>query len=155
RAFFEKQGWEFAEVEYTYLARCARQAPGRFPAVLGIDYPPRGEAFLLARSAAQEQAKKIDPARESAEVLLGLAPTSLAAHDRLACLHYRTGNLARSIELLDSWRKLAPKDHWPLVRRAVLEQERGDAVRRAAAIDDALRMTDGPLRAAIAFLGAK
>jgi tetratricopeptide (TPR) repeat protein len=155
RAFFERQGWDFAEVEYTYLARCATRAPGRFPEVLGPDYAPRGEAFLLARSSAQEQAKKIEPARESAEVLLRLAPTSVAAHDRLACLHYRTGNLARSIELLEGWRGLAPGDHWPLVRRAVLEQERGDAVRRAAAIDAALGLTDGPLRAAIAFLGAR
>src|SRR5262249_29677866 len=40
-------------------------------------------------------------------------------------------------------------------RRAVLEQERGDAIRRAAAIDDALGLTRGPLRAAIAFLGAR
>ncbi len=155
RAFFEAQGWDFAEVEYTYLARCARAAPGRFPEVLGPDYAPRGEAFLLARSVAQEQAKKLDPARESAEVLLRLAPTSLRAHDRLACLHYRQGDLARSVELLDGWRKLAPHDHWPLVRRAVLEQERGDAIRRAAAIDDALGLTRGPLRAAIAFLGAR
>lgn len=155
RRYFEQQGWDFGEVEYTYLARCASQAPGRFPEVLGAEYPARGEAFLLARSQEQEQAKKVGPARESVEVLLRLAPTSLAAHDRLACLHYRTGNLVRSLELLDGWRKLAPTDHWPLVRQAILEQERGNGVRRAEVIERALGLTNGPLRAAVAFLGAR
>lgn len=155
RAFFDKQSWDFREVEYTYLARCASQAPGRFPEVLGPEYPAQGEAFLLQRSAEQEQAGKNDPARESVEVLLRLSPASLAAHDRLACLHYRQGDLDRSVELLDGWRKLAPRDHWPLIRQAILEQERGNATQRAEIIDRALGLTRGPLRAAIAFLGAK
>lgn len=155
RTYFDKLGWDFGEVEYTYLARCASQAPGRFPEVLGSDYANRGEAFLLARSRDQEQAKQLDPARESVEVLLRLAPASVAAHDRLACLHYRGGNVERSIELLDRWRKLAPADHWPLVRQAVIEQERGNAARREEIIAGALSLTQGRLRASVAYLGAR
>jgi tetratricopeptide (TPR) repeat protein len=155
RAFFEQQGWDFGEVEYTYLSRCAEQEPGRFPEILGAEYPARGEAFLLARSQAQEQAGHKDPARESIEVLLRLAPKSATAHDRLACLHYRAGNVERSVELLDGWRKLAPGDHWPLVRQAIIEQERGNAGKRAEAIQGALGLTSGAIRAAVAFLGAQ
>ena len=155
RAFFEKQGWDFGEVEYVYLARTSTQAPGSFPEALGTGYADRGEAFLLERSREQEQAGKKEPARETAEVLIRLAPRSLAAHDRLACLHYRMGNVDRSVELLDGWRRLAPEDHWPLVRQAIIEQERGNAANRAEAIDRALGLTRGPLRASIAFLGAR
>src|SRR5207302_8747390 len=95
------------------------------------------------------------PARTSVEVLLQLAPTSTAAHDRLACLHYRQGKLDQAVEVLGNWRKLAPADHWPLVRQAIIEQERGNAERRAEVIDRALGLTRGPLRSAVAFLGAK
>ncbi len=77
-------------------------------------------------------------------MLLKLAPTSLVAHDRLACLHYRQGEMDRAIELLDDWRRPAPADHWPLVRQAIIEQERGDVLRRSEAIDRALRLTRGP-----------
>jgi tetratricopeptide (TPR) repeat protein len=61
----------------------------------------------------------------------------------------------RAVELLDGWRRLAPADHWPLVRQAIIEQERGNAMQRSRAIDSALGLTRGPLRAAVAFLGAK
>jgi tetratricopeptide (TPR) repeat protein len=155
RSFFEQQKWDLGEVEYTYLERCARRAPGQFPSVLGLEYPPRGEAFLLTRSREQEQAGQNVPAQASAEVLLKLAPESVAAHDRLACLHYRRGEMDRAIELLESWGRLRPADHWPLVRAAIIEQERGNALRREGAIDRALRLTCGPLRAAIAYLGAR
>jgi tetratricopeptide (TPR) repeat protein len=155
RTFFEQQKWDLEEVEYAYLERCSRLAPGRFPDVLGPAYPARGEAFLLARSREQEKAANLDPARTSVEVLLKLAPDSLPAHDRLACLHYRRGDIDRAVELLDGWRRLAPTDHWPLVRQAIIEQERGNASRRAAAIYSALNLTCGPLRAEVAFLGAR
>jgi tetratricopeptide (TPR) repeat protein len=155
RTFFEQQKWDLSEVEYSYLERCARLAPGQFPAILGTEYPPRGEAFLLSRSRQQEEAGHKEPARTSAEVLLKLAPQSVAAHDRLACLHYRQGELDRAIELLEGWRQLRPADHWPLVRAAIIEQERGNALRRQEAIDHALGLTRGPLRAAVAYLGAR
>jgi tetratricopeptide (TPR) repeat protein len=155
RVYFEQHNWDLAEVEYAYLERCAKQAPGRFPDVLGPDYAPRGEAFLLARSKQQEEAGQKKPAQEAVEVLLQLAPSSLAAHDRLACLHYRQGNMDRAVEVLDGWRRLAPQDHWPLVRQAIIEQERGNAQRRSEVIVRALGLTRGPLRAAVAFLGAR
>jgi tetratricopeptide (TPR) repeat protein len=155
RRYYEGQKWELGEVEYTYLERTAKNAPGQFPEVLGRDYPRRGEAFLLERSVQLEQAGQKGPARASAEVLLRLAPASVAAHDRLACLHYRTGELDRAVELLGGWHRLAPSDHWPLVRQAIIEQERGNAPRRAEIIDHALGLIRGPLRAAVAFLGAR
>src|SRR5205814_1458504 len=68
---------------------------------------------------------------------------------------YRKGDSGRAADLLDGWQRLAPTDPWPLVRRAVLEQARGNARRRAEAIDRALGLTRGPRRAAVAFLGAK
>jgi tetratricopeptide (TPR) repeat protein len=155
RSFFEQQKWDFAETEYTYLQRSAKLLPGQFPPVLGPEYPRRGEAFLLARSRQQEEAGQQDPARAAVELLLQLAPTSLAAHDRLACLHYRQGQLDQAVAVLDGWRRLAPTDHWPLVRQAIIEQERGNAQRRAEAIDRALGLTKGPLRSSVAFLGAR
>src|SRR5262249_54233547 len=89
------------------------------------------------------------------EVLLKLAPTSLAGHDRLACLYYRQGDLDRAVQWLGGWQKYAPRDHWPLVRQAILEQQRGQAEARAPVIQPALDLTGGKLRAAIAYLGAR
>jgi hypothetical protein len=63
--------------------------------------------------------------------------------------------MERAVELLDGWRRLAPQDHWPLVRQAIIEQERGNAERRAEAIDRALGLTSGQQRAGVAFLGAR
>ena len=133
----------------------ARLAPGQFPEALGSDLPPQGEAFLLERSRTEEEAGRKETALAAVEVLLQLAPRSLAAYDRLACLHYRKGDLERAVSLLDGWRQLAPRDHWPLVRQAIIEQQRGNAERRAEVINQALGLTRGPLRASIAFLGAK
>jgi tetratricopeptide (TPR) repeat protein len=155
RAYFTQQGWDFEEVEYAYLRRAAALAPGSFPPALGADYPSRGEAFLLERSRREEQAGRAGAARASMEVLLRLAPANVPGHDRLACLHYRGGDRERAVELLTLWQRLAPKDHWPLVREAIIEQERGNDQRRAEAIDRALGLTRGPLRAAVAFLGAR
>src|SRR5205823_7563390 len=72
REFFARQGWDFDEVEYTYLAHSAAQAPGKFPEALGPDYPPKGEAFLLARSEKEEGRGNKEQARECVEVLLRL-----------------------------------------------------------------------------------
>jgi tetratricopeptide (TPR) repeat protein len=155
RAYFGQQQWSFEDAEYTYLERSAAQAPGTFPPALGADYPLQGEAFLLARSRVEEEAGHKDRALAGVEVLLRLAPGSVSGHDRLACLHYRRGDMDRAVALLGSWQRLAPADHWPLVRQAIIEQERGNAERRAEAINRALGLTRGPLRAAVAFLGAR
>jgi tetratricopeptide (TPR) repeat protein len=155
RAYFARQNWSFEDVESTYLSRAADAAPGRFPEALGADYPPRGEFFLLQRSKKEEEAGKPDHALAAVEVLLRLAPGSVAGHDRLACLHYRRGDLDRAVTLLDGWQRLAPADPWPLLRQAVIEQQRGNVERRTQAIDRALGLTQGRARAAVAFLGAR
>jgi tetratricopeptide (TPR) repeat protein len=154
RQFFEQQKWDLSASEYVYLERAAQQAPGRFPDALGSHYPPQGTALLLARSQAEEKAGRAEPARQAMEVLLKLSPGSLPAYDRLACLYYRAGDISRAVDLLAQWRQLAPRDHWPLVRQAVIEQERGESAQRVRAIQEALSLTQGPLRASIAYLGA-
>jgi tetratricopeptide (TPR) repeat protein len=155
RAYFAEHEWNFEDAEYTFLERSAARQPGQFPGVLGVDYPARGESFLLERSRREEESGHKDPARSCMEVLLRLAPSSVSAHDRLACLHYRRGDVDRAVALLTSWQRLTPTDHWPLVRQAIIEQERGNAERRAEAIDRALGLTQGRLRGGIAFLGAR
>ena len=156
RQYFAQRQWNLDDAEYTYLKRCAVLAPGRFPEPLGADYAPKGEALLLARSQAEEEeAGRKDAALECIEVLLRLAPTSLKGHDRLACLLYRKGDMDRAAALLAGWHRLNPTDHWPLIRQAIIEQQRGDARARAEAIDRALGLTHGPQRAAVAFLGAR
>lgn len=155
RDFFERQGWDFDNAEYAYLERAAALTPGRFPESLGPDYAERGETFLLDRSRRAEENGDPQGAQAAAETLLRLAPRRTVAHDRLACLLYRKGEIDRAADLLAGWQRLTPDDHWPLVRQAILEQERGNADRRAEAIDRALGLTSGPLRAAVAFLGAR
>ncbi|MFQ3593765.1 MAG: hypothetical protein SNJ82_11360 [Gemmataceae bacterium] len=154
RSFFEQQNWDLDAAEFVYLQRAAERAPGSFPEALGADYPAKGTALLLARSHTEEKAGRIEPARQAMEVLLKLAPQYLPAYDRLACLLYRAGDTNRAVQLLSHWRSLAPHDHWPLVRQAVIEQERGQNDRRREAIEQALALTRGRLRAGIAYLGA-
>jgi tetratricopeptide (TPR) repeat protein len=155
RTFFGEQSWNFEDAEYLYLERAAAQAPGTFPTVLGPSYADRGESFLLGRSQDEERAGRKEPAKTCVEVLLRLAPANIPGHDRLACLHYRCGERDQAVAVLSQWERLAPSDHWPLVRQAIIEQELGNARRRAEAIDHALGLTRGPLRAAVAFLGAR
>jgi tetratricopeptide (TPR) repeat protein len=155
RAYFAERAWNFDDAEYTYLQRSAAREPGQFPGSLGTDYPAHGESFLLERSHREEESGRKGPARDCVEVLLRLAPSSIPGHDRLACLHYRRGDIDKAVALLSGWHRLAPADHWPLVRQAIIEQEHGNAQRRTDAIDRALGLTRGPIRAAIAFLGAR
>ena len=123
--------------------------------MLGSDYPPRGEKLLLARSQQQESAGQAEAALASAATLYRLAPHSSRAHDRLACLHFRKGDLDEAVRVLVSWEALCPADPWPLLRRAVLEQKRGNPAARSWAMGKALSLTRGPFRAEVAFLGAR
>src|SRR5207245_10093297 len=100
--------------------------------------PGRGERHLLDRSQQLEVAGNKDAALATAEFLVKLAPRSTAAHDRLAQLQYRAGNRARAAELLAAWHELEPGNHLPLVRRAVVEQQLGNAEARSQAIGQAL-----------------
>jgi tetratricopeptide (TPR) repeat protein len=155
RQYFAHMQWNFDDALYTYLERSAAVDPGRFPEPLGPNAQAEGETFLLERSRREDEANRKDVALACVGVLLQLHPASLPGHDRLACLHYRRGDLDQAVALLSGWHRLAPADHWPLVREAIIEQQRGNAERRAQVIDRALHLTRGPLRAAIAFLGAK
>jgi tetratricopeptide (TPR) repeat protein len=155
RAFFSQRHWDFDAIEYACLERHAAQEPGRFPDALGPDYHPRGESFLLTRSRLQDEAGQKDAAMASAEVLFKLAPASTAVHDRLAQLHYHRGNLDQAADYLSSWHTLEPANPWPLVRRAVIDQQRGQPGRRAQAIEDAIQLTHGAVRASLACLGAR
>jgi tetratricopeptide (TPR) repeat protein len=155
RFYFAEQSWDFEDVEYAYLERTAALAPGQFPAALGPDYPARGEELLLGRAGRLEEAGQADAALAAAEVLLKLAPGSARAHDRLAQLHYRRGQLERALELLEAWGRLDPTAHLPQVRQAVICQQRGDLGRCAVHLRRALDLTHRRLRADVAFLGAR
>jgi tetratricopeptide (TPR) repeat protein len=153
--FYGQRGWDFEAVEFTYLERAAKGRPGRFPEELGPDYAERGTARLLARSRRQEEEGNRDTALATAEVLLALAPQHIEAHDRLARLYYQRGDLDGAAALLAGWHRLEPSNHLPLLRRAVVEGQRGNAAGRAEALRQALDLTHGPRRAAIAILGAR
>jgi tetratricopeptide (TPR) repeat protein len=155
RGFFERQKWNFDDVEYAYLHRAAVHQPGQFPELLGPDYPKKGEAFLLKRSETEEAAKKPEAAIRAVEILLRLAPKNTKGLDRLACLAYRKGELDKALQLLERWRAQEPTNHWPLVRQAVIEEQRGNRYRRDQMLTEALGMTRGPVRAAVAYLGAR
>jgi tetratricopeptide (TPR) repeat protein len=155
RTFFAQRQWDFDEVELAYLERWAARQPGSFPVTLGPDYPPRGERLLLGRSQWLEQLQDQDGAIACTEVLLRLAPRNPAAHDRLAYLAYQGGDLDRACGLLHEWHRLFPNNPVPLMRRAVIEQQRGNPAARAEAIGQALAQTQGAERAEVAFLGAR
>jgi tetratricopeptide (TPR) repeat protein len=158
RAFYEKRGWDFEEVEYLFLTRLAA-APGteasgdvsQLPDYLNRKLEP----FLLERSKQKEQAGLEAEALASVEALLKLSPHSAAGYDRLAYLRYRRGELAQAVDALAAWHALSPSDYWPLVRRAIVEQTLGNVEACTHSIHQALSLTTGRTRAAIAFLGGR
>lgn len=153
--FFSQHGWKIEEIEFTYLERWAEKHPASFPPTFPAEYPARAEQLLLDRSAAHEQAGQAEAALASAMLLFKLVPRSLPARDRLAQLHYRQGNPDAAAQLLAGWHRLAPADPKPLLRLAVLEQQRGNFAARTEAIERALQSAQGATRAAVAFLGAR
>jgi tetratricopeptide (TPR) repeat protein len=153
--FYGQRGWDFEAVEFTYLERAAKGRPGHFPEELGPDYAGRGTSRLLERSRRQEEEGHKDAALATAEVLLALSPQDVEAHDRLARLFYQRGDLDRAAALLAGWHRLEPSNPVPLVRRAVVEGQRGKADNRTTALRQALELSQGARRAAIAILGAR
>jgi tetratricopeptide (TPR) repeat protein len=153
--FATARQWNMEDLEATYLALWAEKNPGRFPDVLGSDYAERGETLLLTRSQQQEAAGQTEAAVQSAAVLLRLMPRHAKAFDRLACLHYRRGALDEAVSVLAEWQEWHASDPTPIVRRAVIEQQRGHADAAMTAIKRALTLTQGEDRAAVAFLGAR
>ena len=155
RPFYQHRSWDFEAVEYAYLDRSAQARPGQFPENLGPYYADRGTGLLLNRAQRLEEAGDLNGAVASLEVLLRLASNHGAAHDRLARLCAQRGDVDRAIDLLTGWHNLEPANHLPLVRRAVLEQQRGNAAGCSEALRLALERTAGLLRSGIAFLGAR
>jgi Flp pilus assembly protein TadD len=155
RAFFAERHWDFEDMEYAYLERSAARRPGSFPEVIAPEYPARGETLLLGRSRRLEQTADNAGALDSAEVLLLLAPRSAAARDRLAQLHFRQGDLERSLALLADWHELEADKPLPLIRLAVVEHARGNRDGYTRAIEQALERAQGKARAMAAFLGAR
>jgi tetratricopeptide (TPR) repeat protein len=155
RPFYQQRGWDFEAVEYGYLERVAKARPGCFPEELGLEYAARGTTLLLERSRRLEESGDRDGALAAADVLLRLAPTTTLAHDRLARLYHARSDLDRAAALLSGWHRLEPSNPVPLVRRAIIEQQRGNAAGRTEAIRLALDCTQGRSRTGIAFLGAR
>jgi tetratricopeptide (TPR) repeat protein len=56
---------------------------------------------------------------------------------------------------LGGWCRLEPSNPLPLVSRAVIDGQRGNDAGRAQAVRQAIELTHGPQRAAIAILGAR
>ena len=154
-AFYAQRSWKFDEVEHTYLERWAEHHPGSFPPGFPPEYPARAEQLLLQRSDAQEKAGQVEPALATATLLTRLLPRSIPACDRLAQLQYRQGNHEGAAKQLARWTRLDSADSRPLLRLAMLEQQRGDFAARTEAIDRALQQSKGPARASVAFLGAR
>jgi hypothetical protein len=155
QAFFVSHEWDFTEVELAYLQLAAKHQPGQYPAVLGADYAKHGEALLLERSRKEQDTKNMDASLSWAEVLRRLAPQKARALDRLADLQYHRDNLAEARDLLEQACALAPRDVDSLRRLAVVQHQLGDRTACNATIRTALEQSTGPIRAALAFLGAR
>jgi tetratricopeptide (TPR) repeat protein len=155
RAYYTAYDWDFEDVEYTFLERWAARRPGSFPEVLGPAYAPLGERLLLNRSRRAEEGGRLEAAVAPALVLLRLSPRSLPAHDRLAALSYQRGDLERATALLSERYRLGPEDPTPLVRRAVVEQQRGNTSSFLQALEQALAQTHQARHGAIALLGTR
>jgi tetratricopeptide (TPR) repeat protein len=155
RTYFASQEWDFDELEYAFLQLAALKEPGSFPTVLGPDYPAKGEAMLLERSVRFEKDSKHDAALASAEVLLRLSPRSPRAHDRLAMLCYRGGNVDRAVEILNDWCAVEPTNPVPLARLAVIYQRQGRADASSQAMHAAIERADDKKRPDLHYLAAR
>ncbi len=155
RVFYRQLGWDFDDLEYAFLERAAATHPGQFPAVLGLDYPPRGEQSLLERSQRQEQAGQKEQALATAEVLVRLAPGSGRAHDRVAQMYHRLGKSESALAHLHQWRLLEASNPLPPLRLAILSQNLGQQDAAQQNLRRALALTDGTRRADLALLGAR
>jgi Flp pilus assembly protein TadD len=155
RTFYGDRGWDFDEVAFAYLERCAAQSPGRFPAELGSDFPSKGARMLMDRSRRQLASGEKKDALAAAEVLGCLAPKSVPALDWLAQVCYRQGDLSRAVNVLKDVQRLRPKDYSCALRLAIIAQESGDGDTFRQAINDALAVSTGPARAHATLLGAR
>jgi len=154
-AFFDARGWSVADVEFAYLARTARSHPGAFPTALGADYPPRGEAFLRARSVELEKTGDLDESLAVADILGKLVPGSAAAQDRVAGLFYRRGQIDEAMDALARWKDAHPQDPLPLARAALMMHRQGKNDNALTLLGEARHLADGPLRGKLSYLAAQ
>jgi tetratricopeptide (TPR) repeat protein len=153
--FFTARQWSFEDAEFAYLQRWAEQRPGTFPELPVAEYPRRAADLLLERSRKQAETGDRNAARQAAEVLLRLQPNHLRAHDWLSQLSYQQGDLGRAADLLTALQQLDPQNPIPSVRRAVIEQKRGQWTDCAACVQAALERAAEKDRGAVALLGAR
>lgn len=154
RRFFADRQWSFDDVEYSYLRQLAAgngQAPGSAGRALG----PAQQALFLRRSRQHEAAGQLEEARKSAEALLRLAPKNCQALDRLAYLAYRQEQLDEAVKHLDAWQQLDPREPLPCLRRAIIEQRRGDREACLAALAATVARVGDERRSEIGLLCAR
>ena len=154
-SFYAERGWSFDDVELMFLRRAAEMAPGRFPEVLGPDYPARGEQLLLAKAHQLQESGDRETALQTIEILVKLSPGNTSAMDRAAELHYRAGRLEPALALLQQWHDAQPAEPLPLVRQALLLHEHNSDAACFAKLEEAMSLSTGRRHANIAFLGAR
>lgn len=157
RNFFQNRGWDLEEVEYVFATRCAaaEKTPSGAANTLPDYLREKVESFLLARSERLEQAGRSAEALASVDILLRLMPESGPAYDRLARLRYRAGQLDTASQILATWHEHDLNNYLPLIRKAVVDQNRGRADECLKAVDQALQRSKGSLRGSIAALGGR
>ncbi|MFO0864443.1 MAG: hypothetical protein U0744_07300 [Gemmataceae bacterium] len=155
RTFFAQRKWDFDALERVFLERAANGDPGKFPAVLGSDYAPRGIRLLLDHSAEREKAGDRDGALRSAVTLLQLDPHNTQAMDRVAHLQHQGGSADAAAAMLSRWAEWQPHNPLPIVRQALIRhgQKRYDEAMQL--LRTALDRSHGRHRAGIAFLAGK
>ncbi len=154
-AYYAEHGWNLDDVELMFLRRASEKEPGRYPAVLGPDYAPRGEQLLLAQAQRQEEAGQREAALATIEILVKLSPANTSAMDRAAMLHYREGRLEPAFNLLEQWHAAQPTEPMPLVRQALLLHQQNNDAGCMDKLHQAMALSQGRRRANIAFLGAR
>ena len=155
KAYFGVQKWIFEDAEYAYLRPPRLSRRDGFPKRwVRITRRAARNSSRNGRHKRKRPGTRTPPWRAWMSCSAWLR-SCLAVYDRLACLHYRRGDRDQALKLLNGWHNLEPANKWPLIRAAVIEQERGNGAQRAAAIDRALGLTQGKEKAAVAFLGAR
>jgi tetratricopeptide (TPR) repeat protein len=155
RTFFAQRKWDFDALERVFLERAANGDPGKFPAVLGSDYAPRGIRLLLDHSAEREKAGDKEGALRSAQTLLQLDPHNTQAMDRVACLQHRLGQDDASAATLARWAETQPQDPLPIVRQALIRHGQKRTEDAMQLLHASLERCSGRRRAEIAFLAGK
>jgi tetratricopeptide (TPR) repeat protein len=153
--FFEEREWDFPAAERLYLTRWAERHPGTFPDAPGSTYAAQAETALVADSRRLEGQGQVENAHAVARLALALAPTSGRAHDRLAELEFRRGQVAESIDWLRKWESLHPTDPAPVARLALIEHAQGRTEVAQFTMQRALNQARGAARAPLALAAAR